>query len=385
MPKSLKRRKTATLKRENLATQLTLKQRNKHNITERTLFTKRKNLKQQTSIWRVLTLISLLSLLTIILVVPALIVTPFMKGNQQTIDMIEKSNEKETKEQYTRSPLSVAVMRTNNDQIENVPLEQYVAGVVASEMPVDKFEIEALKAQGIAARTYIVNHILLQSENTDADVTDTTADQVYKSEEELRDLWGKDYNSLMEKLTEAITATEGEILTYKNKPVFPAFFSTSNGYTENSEDYWETELPHLRSVPSPWDEESPQFLSQEVFTFKEIEDALHVKLPRDRSIKVDVTRTKSKRVDEFQIEKNKFSGREVREKLGLKSSDFTIEQNNDHLIFTTKGFGHGIGMSQYGANGMAKEGKTYQEIVGYYYQGVEISTVTEAAPTLVSK
>ncbi|WP_337970405.1 SpoIID/LytB domain-containing protein, partial [Virgibacillus salexigens] len=100
---------------------------------------------------------------------------------------------------------------------------------------------------------------------------------------------------------------------------------------------------------------------------------------------IELTRTDSKRVGKLQIDGKTFSGRDGREKLELRSSDFTIEQKNDHFIFTTKGFGHGIGMSQYGANGMAKEGKNYKDIVNYYYKDVKISTVNETAPTLVSK
>lgn len=394
MPKALKKKRSATLKHANREAHLTLKEHKKLSITERIPFFKQRKSNHRLSTWKITTLLVLLSLMTIILVVPTLVVTPFVNGNQESIDIIDKQEDKEEKEvkeekkteENTASlPVSVSVMRMNSDEVENVPLEQYVAGVVASEMPVDTFEMEALKAQGLAARTYIVNHKLLQSDSEESDVTDTTADQVYKSEGELRELWGNDFNERMEKLTEAIIATEGEVLTYQNKPIFPAFFSTSNGYTENSEEYWENELPHLRSVPSPWDKESPEFLDQEVFTLKQIEEILSIKLPENKKVALDITRTKSQRVSQLNIADQKFSGREIREKLGLKSSDFTIEQNNDHLIFTTKGYGHGIGMSQYGANGMAKEGKNYRDIVEYYYQDVEISTVTEVAPTLVRK
>lgn len=381
----MKRKRHATLSQANQQARLALKKRKEINISERVQLFKNKKLNHRSSTWKIPTLLCLLGLMMTILIIPTLIVAPFLKDDQQTIDIIERDQEMKQKQSPSSSELSVAVMRMNADEIEDVPLEQYVAGVVASEMPVDTFEIEALKAQGIAARTYIVNHILLQSDDGESNVTDTTSDQVYKSEEELRELWGNDFNDHMKKLTEAISATEGEILTYERTPIFPAFFSTSNGYTENSEDYWENELPHLRSVPSPWDEESPEFLDQKVFTRKEVESALNIKLPSKDQIAIELERTKSQRVSKLTIESQQFTGREIREKLELKSSDFTIEQNNEHLIFTTKGYGHGIGMSQYGANGMAKEGKTYQEIVEYYYQNVEISTMTEAAPTLVSK
>src|SRR5690625_4910045 len=125
--------------------------------------------------------------------------------------------------------------------------------------------------------------MLHQKNVGESHVTDTTADQVNKNEDELRELWGTNYNQNMEKLTKAVMETGGEIITNNHAPIFPAFFSTSNGYTENSEDYWKDELPHLRSVASPWDKESPQFLNQETFTIKEIENALGIELPKENS------------------------------------------------------------------------------------------------------
>src|SRR5699024_8414720 len=162
----------------------------------------------------------------------------------------------------------------------------------------------------------------------------------------------------------------------------PAFFSTSNGFTENSEDYWENEVPYLRSVESPWDEDSAKFLDQKTVTIEETEQLLGINLPKSSAIPIETTRTEGNRVAELSLGEHSISGRDVREKLELRSSDFTIKQKDNHLIFTTKGFGHGIGMSQYGADGMAKDGKSYQDIVKYYYKDVEISSVTEAAPTL---
>lgn len=329
------------------------------------------------STWPLSSLIGIGSLLMTILVIPAMIVIPFMKEDHNSMAIIEEDPIMNLKAADT--PITVSVMRSNVDEIEQVPLEAYVARVVASEMPTE-FEMEALKAQGLAARTYIVQH-LLQQDNSE--ITDAVDHQVYKNETELRELWGENFHENMSKLTEAVSATEGEILTYNNTPIIAAYFSTGNGYTENSEDYWKQELPYLRSVASPWDEQSPKFLDQQVFTIDEVEKALNVSIHHEDEMQL--TRTKSNRVDQVKVSGEKFTGREIREKLSLQSSDFTIEKNHDHFIFTTKGFGHGIGMSQYGANGMAKEGKTYEEIVSYYYQDIDIKKITEIAPTLVVK
>lgn len=346
---------------------------------------------QRQPTWRLPAMLLVTGLIMIILIIPTLIVVPFAKVAQNESSPIEKAPEpivdvddsKESKD-TNKEPLSVAVMRSSSETVEDIPLETYVAGVVSSEMS-PSFETEALKAQALAARTYIVDHMLHQKGSEKSDVTDTTQHQVYKNENELKKLWGSEFEENMKKITDAVTATQGEILTYKDAPIFPAFFSTSNGYTENSEDYWEDELPYLRSVKSPWDEDSPKYLDQQTFTIDQVGSELGINLPDKASLGIEVTRTDSQRVKELGIEGNTFSGREVREKLSLQSSDFTIKQKNNHLIFTTKGWGHGIGMSQYGANSMAKKGKGYQEIVKYYYKDVEVSTVTDTAPTLVAR
>ncbi|WP_010648325.1 stage II sporulation protein D [Oceanobacillus massiliensis] len=332
--------------------------------------------------WKLTTSIILAVLLLFILAFPSMIVAFFGENKQNEIASLEK--ETDAAVEIGSSPFSVAVMRSNVENVEDIPLETYVAGVVASEMPAE-FELEALKAQALAARTFTVNHLLHGENAAKYDLTDTVQHQVYKSEQELQKDWGSEYTAKMNKIKEAVNATKGQILTYNDAPITAAFFSTSNGYTENSEDYWENEVSYLRSVESPWDEESPKFLGQQTFTITQIESALEVELPKDAPLLIELERTESGRVSELGIEEYSFTGRDIREKLDLKSSDFTIKQNNGHLIFTTEGFGHGIGMSQYGANGMAKEGKTYEEIVHYFYKDVKISTINETAPTLVAK
>ncbi|RYG71309.1 stage II sporulation protein D [Lentibacillus lipolyticus] len=333
--------------------------------------------------WRNPVIVCLAGLLTIILIVPSAVVVPFMSNNSGQGKAVEKAAA-DTTISFGDSPFSVEVARASSNQVENVPLETYVSRVVASEAPAE-FEMEALKAQALAARTYIVNRLLHQDNPDAPDVSDSTSDQVYHNEKELRKTMGSDFNKEMKKIKKAVKATEGEILTYENKPITPAYFSTSNGYTENSEDYWENEVPYLRSVKSPWDKNTPKFMDQQIFSLQEVEKRLGTDLPGIEQLTMEIARTESNRVSELTIGGETYAGRDVREALGLRSSDFSIEKKNNHLIFTTKGYGHGIGMSQYGANGMAKEGKSYKAIVQHYYQGVEISTVNDAVPTLVSK
>ncbi|WP_163539134.1 stage II sporulation protein D [Gracilibacillus sp. YIM 98692] len=346
--------------------------------------------KQNTKLkWKLATIMVITSLLTIMFIVPSIIVLPFngpSDESQASIESIPASSQ-ETTEIELESPFHVNVLRTQQNLVEEIPLENYVVHVVASEMPAD-FELEALKAQALAARTYIVR-FLMHGGTEDlpggADVTDTVQHQVYKNNDELREVWGTDYHWKIDKVKEAVAATQGEIITHNNDPITPAFFSTSNGYTENSEDYWENELPYLRTVASPWDVEiSPKYLDQRVFTKAQVEEQLGVSISGQQQ-NFEITRTESNRVAEIEFGNTTLSGREVREKLNLASNDFTIAKKNNHYVFTTKGYGHGVGMSQYGANGMAQEGKNYADIIKYYYQGTNIQALEQAAPTLVAK
>ncbi|WP_226675576.1 stage II sporulation protein D [Rossellomorea aquimaris] len=313
--------------------------------------------------------------ISIIFIVPTLLVLPFSSDNE-TANLDEKLKNPPVEE--LADSVEVAVYRSSQDLIEKLPLEQYVVGVVAGEMPAD-FEEEALKAQALAARTYIVNQLLAEDPSVPkgADVTDTVSHQVYKNQKELATLWGSDYDWKIKKISAAVLETKGKVLTYDNKPITAAFFSTSNGYTENSEAYWADDIPYLRSVESPWDKASPKFEDQKIIPIQQFEQKLGVTLPKDGSVGTITSRTEGKRVASVEINGKKFTGRDIREKLELRSSDFTWYKKDDHIVIATKGFGHGVGMSQYGANGMAKEGKDYQDIVTHYYKDVKITESTK--------
>ncbi|UXH43138.1 stage II sporulation protein D [Rossellomorea vietnamensis] len=310
--------------------------------------------------------------ISIIFLVPTLLVLPF-SSDKDTANLDEKLKNQPSVEELADS-VEVAVYRSSQDLIEKLPLEQYVVGVVAGEMPAD-FEKEALKAQALAARTYMVNQLMSDDPSVPkgADVTDTVSHQVYKNQKELATLWGSDYDWKIKKISEAVLETKGKVLTYDDKPITAAFFSTSNGYTENSEAYWTDDIPYLRSVESPWDKASPKFEDQKIIPINEFKQKLGVTLPKDGSVGTITSRTEGKRVAKVEINGKEFTGREIRDKLGLRSSDFTWYLKDDHIVIATKGFGHGVGMSQYGANGMAKEGKNYKDIVTHYYKDVKIT------------
>jgi stage II sporulation protein D len=331
-------------------------------------------------------------LFTITLLIPALLVLPFSEGrvNGKLGENLQASGSKAVPVDSSQleSSVEVAVYRMSQKQIDEIPLERYVVGVVASEMPAD-FELEALKAQALTARTYIVRQLTNSNPlgvPEGANVTDTETHQVYKSEEDLKKIWKpNEYEWKLHKIKEAVIATKGQILTYDGTPIDSTFFSTSNGFTENSEDYWSNTYPYLRSVESPWDvKESPKFNNQVIMTVSEFEGKLGVKVSGNKIGEI-TERTEGNRVAKVNINGKTLSGKEIREKLELKSSDFSWVRKGSQIVISTKGNGHGVGMSQYGANGMAKEGKTYDQIVKHYYQGVTISPADKHLTTITAK
>ncbi|MEK5450221.1 stage II sporulation protein D [Paenibacillus sp. FSL R7-0331] len=296
----------------------------------------------------------------------------------------------------------VTVYLSRSGQIETLPLEDYVSGVLAAEMPAD-FELEALKAQAVAARTFIVRRLLAGDHSgvpvPEADVSDTVSHQAYVSQAVLERDWALGGRSAeLAKLRRAVLETRGVIMTYKGQPITASFFASSGGYTENSEDYWSVAVPYLRSVASPWELEiTPNLAVTVSFSIQDLlsrlgldNTALHASaaLPAASGKATPVSSTSSAlpavvlsltdghRVKEISIGGTVFTGREVREKLGLRSSQFTWKRQGDEVLITTYGNGHGVGMSQWGANGMAKEGGTATGILKHYYSGVQFSKVS---------
>ncbi|WP_096203071.1 stage II sporulation protein D [Bacillus sp. FJAT-45350] len=324
-------------------------------------------------------------LCSIILILPTIMVVSFSEGRQTTAttNEAEVADVTTINESVPTNEIDVLVYRSQKEEIERVPLEEYVVGVVASEMPAN-FEMEALKAQSLTARTYVIKQMLQPGEINLPDgaiVTDTVMHQVYHNNNELKERWNTDYDWKMTRIKDAVYSTAGKVLTFEGQPIDAAFFSTSNGYTENSEDYWQNPIPYLRSVESPWDQESPRYQGEMIIPIREFEQKLSVQVPSDGTVGEIVERTDGGRVAEVKVNGTVLKGREVREKLDLDSSDFRWKRQGNNIVIETKGWGHGVGMSQYGADGMAKEGKTYADIVSHYYQGVAI---TELEPYVAS-
>lgn len=282
----------------------------------------------------------------------------------------------------------IKVYITKEKKICEMCLEEYVRGVVSAEM-LPTFELEALKAQAVAARTYAIAHLTQYggtpySKANGADVTDTVDCQVYMTKEDRLNSWPKDVGGeYWNKITSAVQDTQGEVIAYNGNPISdPYYFSTSSGKTEDSVDVFSVNEPYLKSVSSPGEEIAPKYKTSKEIKFKDIIASLNNKYSNigvtintlKNSIKI-VSRTAGGSVKEIKVGNITMSGVEFRSVFALNSANFDIAYKNDYIIVNCKGYGHGVGMSQWGANVMAKNGKKYNEIIEYYYSGVSLKKI----------
>lgn len=282
----------------------------------------------------------------------------------------EKKEETEIQPKPEKKENTIKVLDPDSGVISEMPMEEYVIGVVAAEMPAS-FEEEALKAQAVASRTFAV----YKQEHTKEryDVIKGISNQAYNTIEEMQNKWEENFNENYTKIKQVVETTEGEILTFHGETIEAFYFSMSNGYTERCELVFQESLPYIDSVESEWDNESLNNYEVTVsFGKQEFCDALGISC---NNITVEnIERTDSKRVKSITINGKGFTGVEVRTALKLRSTDFDIVVG-DSVEITTRGSGHGVGMSQYGANGMAKDGYKYDAILSHYYQNIEISKI----------
>lgn len=289
---------------------------------------------------------------------------------------IAATNEAEIEDEMPEE-LTVTVFSEKAGRIITLGLEEYITGVVAGEMPVS-FGDEALKAQAVAARSYTMYRIAHGSENIPSHqgaqlCSDPKHCKAYVTREELAEKWGNETaNNIFEKARASVEATRGQILTYEGEPALAVFHASSNRLTESAEAVWGRHVPYLVSVETP-EETEPQVA---VFTRGELADLLApygVKFSDTDLPQLEFD--DAGRVAYVVFGETSVSGKDVREALGLRSTDFSLVILDGEYIFTVRGYGHGVGMSQYGAKAMAAEGKTYMEILAHYYPGTQITNI----------
>lgn len=285
-----------------------------------------------------------------------------IKQNKTVNKIDSKENVKQNKTVNKIDSANIISIKRSNGTFLNIELEEYLIGVVAAEMPAS-FDIEALKAQSVIARTYALKRI-----KNNQILTDNVETQAYKDNEQLKKMWSDNYEKYYNKIKEAVLATKNITVKYNNDYIEAVYHSTSNGLTENAEDVWDTYYPYLISVKS-YDETASSFYRETIFSYDEINKLLNIKITRESNIQYIYNDTN--RVQKIIIDDKEFDAITFRNLLKLRSTDFNL-QLNDNVKIITKGYGHGVGMSQYGANEMAKLGYNYKQIINHYYSNVTI-------------
>ncbi|MBU5454351.1 stage II sporulation protein D [Caproiciproducens sp. MSJ-32] len=319
--------------------------------------------------------------LILMIIIPIIIIKPaVIAANAQNIEEEQEANSQESNLISIDGNEIVKVHITESNEIKEVALEEYVKSVVSGEMPVS-FNMEALKAQAVAARTFAVAKMLNPCPNANGgNVCDTTHCQVYIAQEKRIEKWGEAGEEYWNKISTAVEETRGEVLTYNNELVkYPQFFSTSSGMTENAIDVFSGDIPYLVSKESKGEEIAPKYRTEFSFNVDEFVSKINYKYPDagleaaniNRDIEI-LSRSEAGGVKEIRVGKKVIKGLDFRLTLGLSSANFEFILTGNEILFKCKGYGHGVGMSQWGANVMAGEGKSYDEILKHYYTGVDI-------------
>ncbi len=278
--------------------------------------------------------------------------------------------------------MSFSIKFKNGSDVSEIPMADYLIGAVAAEMPAS-FEIGALQAQAVALRTYTLQKILAGGSDAhpDADIcSDSACCAAWRSVEQLEENWGTDFDAYYEKIRQAVTSTDGVCITYEGQPAQAVFHSSSAGMTEESGAVWSASLPYLVPVESPEDEQQvPNYVSHVSVSFDDFRETVKEQYPEaalegDPEDWIgDVVLTGSGRIDHVAIGGVQVPGTSLRSMFGLRSTAVQIDITDSSVEFTVTGYGHGVGMSQYGANAMAEKGSSWQEILLWYYPGTELS------------
>jgi stage II sporulation protein D len=302
------------------------------------------------------------------LLVPGVLFWVMDKSSKPDIEVVEASIEPTESVGEPVDAVKLLPVLMPNGSVEQMPLEDYITCVLLAEMP-SEFEPEALKAQAVAARTYTLKRQQAGNKHDTAAVcTKASCCQAYCPEEDF--LVSGESNAGLEKMKDAVMSTAGQVLTYDGALIEATYFSCSGGRTEAAVAVWGSDVAYLQAVDSPGEEKATHYVDTVSFSLQEFADKLGVKLSGNWLGKI--TYTDGGSVDTIAIGSQEFTGTQMRQKLGLRSTAFVIAPVGNSVTVTTKGFGHRVGMSQYGAEAMAVQGKTYKEILAHYYPGTTL-------------
>lgn len=303
-------------------------------------------------------------------VIPFLLLSLMNRNIKKVQPELPQNDEIEVSEEHTQPQMQKKITVLINDIAQHLEPEEYILGVVLAEMPAE-FESDALMAQAVVARSYAYKS-MLQSKHTEVDLcTDSTCCQAYLSRQEYLSAGGD--LAMLNKVEMSIRQTAEQILTYEGQIIDATYFSCSGGRTEAAYAVWGSDVPYLQSVDSPGEEDATHFTDTVQFSASEFCSKLGINLVGPAGSWVeDISYTEGGGVAAVSLCGHQFTGTQMRKLLGLRSTAFAICAVGDTVTITTKGFGHRVGMSQYGANAMAKLGIGYEEILAHYYPGTEL-------------
>lgn len=328
----------------------------------------------------------ILVIICIIFVLPSI----FTKKREKISKINETENVEENKKEIVKYDYSkysnIKLYHSKTSTTEEMPIDVYLYGVVSAEMPAS-YEMEALKAQAIVARTYTIYQIIHSNgKHEKGDICDDFGCcQAWISKEDRLNRWDEDVRtSNWDKIVEAVDSTQGKIITYAGAPIDAFFHSNSGGITETASNVWGgTNFPYLQCVETAGEESYSGYNSEVEFSREELINKLKskhsdVEIDFDEENCIQITEyTESKRVRTIKFGNVQIAGTEARSLLGLKSTNFSFEINGDKIKFIVIGYGHGVGMSQTGADSMAKSGSSCEDIIRHFYSGIEVSCVNE--------
>ena len=326
-------------------------------------------------------LLYILCMVFLCFLIPILFTTKNRPKEVKTDNQVEEKEEITTYDygQYNK----VKLLHTKTEEIEELELDNYLLGVVSSEMPAS-FEQEALKAQAVVARTYTIYKITGDKKHENADICDDSmCCQAWISKKERLNKWNEEEREAnWAKIEEAVNSTKGKIVTYEGKPINAFFHSNSGGITDTATAVWGgSNYPYLQAVTTSGEDSYSQYNSEVILTkeefinkIKEYHSNFQIDFSLENQIEI-LEYTDGERIKTIKIGNLNLSGVEIRNIFGLKSAKFQINIEQDNIKFNVIGYGHGVGMSQTGADSMAKQGSSYQEIIKHFYTGVEITDI----------
>lgn len=320
----------------------------------------------------------------IFFIIPVICTVPHKK-QEQVQETVEETENTQKQDEYNYEKYkTIKLLHSETMKIEELNIDEYLYGVVSSEMPAN-FELEALKAQAVVARTYTIYQIIHNSsKHENADICDNySCCQAWISKEERFSKWNsEEAENNWNKIVQAVNETKGKIVTYNKQPINAFFHANSGGVTESSLNIWSgIDYPYLKSVETSGEEGYTQYASEVILNKQELLEKIKTQY---EDCKIDFAQqdciqileyTSSGRVKTIKFGNKEIAGTEARTLLGLKSTNFEVAIDEENIIFSVTGYGHGVGMSQTGADSLAKQGLKYEEIIKHFYTNVEIIDV----------